>query len=234
MGSLGLTETDYDVVVVGGGFCGVYQPQNLRKLGFRTRLSEAGSGLGGIWYWNAYPGSRVDTAVPTYQLTDPASWDTFDWKQTFPGQDELREYFQHLDKTWNLSQDITYNSRVTAMTWDNDISRWRCDINDGKGSCTAWAVVLCTEFASKRYIPNFKDLNTYKGTMHHTSVCPQGGVDLNEQRVAVIGTGASVVQVIQEAAKVASQLPFIRGHQTPICQWQSSRFRRGHLGNWLR
>lgn len=205
MGSVG-SDPHYDVIVVGGGFCGVYQLHHLRKLGFSVRLYEAGAALGGIWYWNAYPGARVDTAVPTYQLTDPETFQSWDWKQKFPGRDELTDYFKHLDKTWDLSKDISFNSRVTSMTWDDLSSRWQCEINEGETQCTAWNVVLCTGFASKRYIPPFKDLNRFKGDLHHTAVWPQGGVDLDNKRVAVIGTGASGVQVIQEVGKVASEL----------------------------
>lgn len=206
MGSTVPSDARYDVVVVGGGFCGVYQLQNLRKLGFKTRLFEAGPALGGIWYWNSYPGARVDTAVPTYQLTDPESWQAWDWKERFPGRDELKDYFQHLDKTWDLSRDISFNSRVTSMNWDKLSCRWICEINDGASVCTAWAVVLCTGFASKRFTPEFKNLDKFEGELHHTAVWPQTGVSLDNKRIAVIGTGASGVQVIQEVGKVASQL----------------------------
>jgi len=196
----------YDVVVIGGGFCGVYQLHKLRKLNFNVRLFEAGSGLGGIWHWNAYPGARVDTEVPSYQLTDPESYETWNWKQRFPGRDELVEYFKHLDKVWDLSKDISYHSRVTSMQWDAKQSRWNCSINNGESSCSAWSVVLCTGFASKRHIPNYKNIEAFQGEMHHTAVWPQTGVDLENRRVAVIGTGASGVQVIQEVGKVASHL----------------------------
>ena len=206
MGSIGPSESHYDVVIVGGGFCGVYQLHNLRKQGFKTRLYEAGSALGGIWHWNAYPGARVDTAVPTYQLTDPESFKDWNWKQKFPDRDELTDYFQHLDKTWDLSRDISYNSRITSMKWDQGSSSWHCEINEGESKCTAWSVVLCTGFASKRYTPAFKNLDSFKGEIHHTAVWPQGGVLLDNRRIAVIGTGASGVQIIQEIAKVASQL----------------------------
>ena len=195
-----------DAVVVGGGFCGVYQLSKLRKLGFKVRLIESGSALGGIWHWNAYPGARVDTEVPSYQLTDTETWDTWNWKQRFPGRDELTGYFQHLDKVWDLSPDITYNSRITSMKWDSNASLWRCQINDGESSLSAKAVVLCTGFASKRFVPDIPGMSSFKGIIHHTAVWPQGGVDLNGKRVAVIGTGASGVQVIQEVGKVASHL----------------------------
>lgn len=206
MGSIAPDKIHYDAIIVGGGFCGVYQLQQLRKLGFHVRLFEAGSALGGIWYWNCYPGARVDTEVPSYQLTDPQSWETWNWKQRFPGRTELTSYFQHLDKIWDLSKDISYNSRITSMNWSTSESRWECSINDGEASCSANAVVLCTGFASKRFVPEIPHIDAFKGELHHTAVWPQTGVDLKDKRVAVIGTGASGVQVIQEVGKVASHL----------------------------
>lgn len=207
MGSAGPTQLgDFDVLVIGGGFCGVWALNELRKQNFKVRLLEAGTALGGIWHWNAYPGARVDTPVPTYQLTADETWETWDWKQRFPGRDELASYFQHLDKVWDLGRDISYSSRVTSMRWDEQANRWRCIINDGERECTAWSVLLCVGFAAKRYIPPFRNLSSYKGEIHHTAVWPQSGVNLKNRRVAVIGTGASGVQVIQEVAKEASHL----------------------------
>lgn len=156
--------------------------------------------------WNCYPGARVDTPVPTYQLTAPESYETWDWKQRFPGGEELKAYFKNLDKVWDLSRDITYDTRVTSMRWDADSSRWHCQLDSDKGKVSAWAVVLCTGFASKLYIPPYRNLDHYKGVIHHTAAWPQSGVNLDNKRVAVIGTGASGVQAIQEIAKVAKHL----------------------------
>lgn len=146
------------------------------------------------------------------------------WKQKFPGRDELVDYFRHLDRVWKLSKDITFNSRITKMRWDQQRSRWKCDINGGESSVSAWAVVLCTVrstllsgieqhlislvqgFASKHYIPPYKNIDTFKGTMIHTSQWPQEGFNLDDKKVAVIGTGASGVQAIQEISKVAGKL----------------------------
>ncbi|EGP86882.1 uncharacterized protein MYCGRDRAFT_109786 [Zymoseptoria tritici IPO323] len=196
----------FDVLVVGGGFCGVWQLHTLRKKGYKALLVEAGTGLGGIWHWNAYPGARVDTPVPTYQLTSEETWQNWDWKERFPGRDELADYFRHLDKVWDLSRDVRYKSRATSMQWSPKDAHWKCAINGGEAELTAWSVVLCTGFASKRYVPSFKGLDQFAGEIHHTAVWPQGGVNLNNRRVAVIGTGASGVQVIQEVAKEAKHL----------------------------
>lgn len=111
----------FDVVVVGGGFSGVWQLHTLRNLGFKVKLLEAGSALGGIRHWNAYPGARVDTAVPTYQLTEIESWKDWTWQETFPGRDELTAYFRHLYEVWYLSKnDLSKNVNmvnIVTLTW---------------------------------------------------------------------------------------------------------------------
>ena len=206
MGSMGEPTNDWEVIVVGGGFCGCWALHKLRKLGFKTHMYEAGSALGGIWHWNAYPGARVDTPTPTYQLTDKETWDSWEWREKFPGRDELTRYFRHLDDVWDLSKDITYKTRVTSLLWDAQKSKWNFEVNGGESSGTAWSVVLCTGFASKKYIPPYRNMDSFKGTRVHTSEWPQQGVNLDNQRVAVIGTGATGVQAIQEISQVASHL----------------------------
>ncbi|KAK5172163.1 uncharacterized protein LTR77_003801 [Saxophila tyrrhenica] len=223
-------ELDYDVIVVGGGFGGVYQLYNLRKLGFSVRLFEAGAKLGGIWYWNCYPGARVDTEVPVYQLPEAELFEDFKWQQKYvratprhvnvkltasiryPGRDALREYFEHMDKVWGLSKDISYNSRVTACEWDNDKLRWNVKIAqmqlNGPTEIErhSKSIIVCTGFASRPYFPPYNGIEKYKGMMYHTSAWPQENISMKDKRVAVIGTGASGVQVIQTIATEVKQL----------------------------
>ena len=207
MGSAGDSTKTFDVIVVGGGFSGIYQLRSLREAGFNVRMIESGAALGGIWYWNCYPGARVDTAVPCYQFTADDSWKTWDWQQRFPGRDEIQSYMRHLDEVWDLSKDVSYNSRVTAMDWDDNAKQWNTTVEgDAAGTFHSKFVILSTGFASKLYIPPYKDLDTFRGELHHTGVWPQSGVNLKGKRVAVIGTGASGVQLIQNAGLDASHL----------------------------
>ncbi|CAK3755532.1 unnamed protein product [Lecanosticta acicola] len=196
----------YDVLIIGGGFSGIWQLYLLRKSGFKVRLLEAGTALGGIWHWNAYPGARVDTSVPTYQLTAEDSWKDWHWKEKFPSRAELVAYFEHLDNIWGLSKDVSFESRLTSMQWDAENARWKCMVNNGESQWSASFVVLCTGFASKRYVPPFKNIDRFQGEIHHTAAWPREGTALKDRRVAVIGTGASGVQAIQEIAKEASHL----------------------------
>lgn len=198
-------EETLDALILGAGFSGVYQLYRLREAGFNVRLFEAGSDLGGIWHWNCYPGARVDSHVPNYEYSMEELWRDWNWTERFPGWDELRRYFRYVDEKLDLSRDIRFDSKVTEATFDMERNLWHIECADGH-STTARFFVTCTGFAAKVYIPDFPGLTDFDGPCHHTAHWPQEGLDLSGQRVGVIGTGASGVQVIQEAGKVASDL----------------------------
>ncbi|OYW97919.1 MAG: cyclopentanone 1,2-monooxygenase, partial [Caulobacter vibrioides] len=204
---------EVDVVVVGAGFTGLYQLHRLRQLGFSVRLLEAGADLGGIWYWNCYPGARVDTHVPMYEFSSEDLWRDWTWTERFPAWDELRRYFHYVDQKLDLSRDIRFNTRVEGAEFDRDRNQWVVSILDG-GAVRARFLVLCTGFAAKPYIPDIAGLERFEGVKHHTAWWPQDGLDMTDKRVGVIGTGASGVQVVQEAARVAAQLTVFQ--RTPI------------------
>ncbi|KAH0582403.1 hypothetical protein H2248_010347 [Termitomyces sp. 'cryptogamus'] len=100
---------DLDVLVVGAGFSGVYQLHKLRKAGFSVKLFEAGSGLGGVWYWNCYPGLRVDSDFSIYQFSLEEIWRDWNWTEKYPSRQELIAYFDYVDKKLDLSRDISFN-----------------------------------------------------------------------------------------------------------------------------
>ncbi|KAK5261405.1 hypothetical protein LTR20_006738 [Exophiala xenobiotica] len=183
---------ELDAVIVGAGYGGVYLLRNLRKHGYKVKVIESGGGLGGVWWWNTYPGARVDTGVPLYEYTDKELWEGWTWKEYFPGRDEICDYFKYVDKKWDLSKDIKFNTTVTSAEFDADQDEWT--IHTDKG------------FASKKHIPNLKGFDTFEGTCYHTSLWPQNGVDFRGKRVGIIGTGASGVQVIQETGPLVQHL----------------------------
>ncbi len=208
------TGLDHEVVVVGAGFAGLYQLHHLRDdLGLDVVLLEAGTSLGGIWHWNCYPGARVDSHVPVYEYSDEAIWRDWYWEERFPDHRALRRYFAHVDEVWDLSRDIRFSTRVEGATWDEDGRAWQVRTSAGDTLRTRY-LVLCTGFAAKAYIPDFPGLEDFAGEWHHTAHWPQEGVELTGKRVGVIGTGASGVQVTQEAAKVAAELTVFQ--RTPI------------------
>ncbi|RVX76066.1 hypothetical protein B0A52_00423 [Exophiala mesophila] len=210
MGSISPSSQRREVVIVGAGFSGVYTLHKLKDAGFDVHLYEAGTAVGGIWHWNCYPGARVDTAVPTYQLTSDESWKDVNWTERFPAYSELRTYFQNLVKVWGLEQHMTFQTRIQSMDWDQDTNEWQLKTLQGPNgesdTLRARYVILCTGFGSKPYTPPLPGRERFKGEIYHTGLWPQDGVSLQGKKVAVIGTGASGVQIIQETAKVAKHL----------------------------
>jgi len=194
-----------DALIIGAGFSGLYQLYRLRQRGFRVRLFEAGENLGGIWHWNCYPGARVDSHVPNYEFSMEELWRDWNWTERFPAWDELRRYFHYVDTRLDLSRDIRLETRVTSATFDTGNNLWHIESADGH-SIKARFFITCTGFAARAYTPDFPGLDDFTGPCYHTGHWPQEGLDMTGQRVGVIGTGASGVQVIQEAGKVASQL----------------------------
>ncbi|MBN9098712.1 MULTISPECIES: NAD(P)/FAD-dependent oxidoreductase [unclassified Pseudonocardia] len=199
------TVEELDVLVIGSGFAGIYQLHRLRNLGHSVKIFEAGSALGGIWYWNCYPGARVDTEGPIYQFAYQDLWKDWEYQALYPDWSEVREYFDYVDRKLDISRDVRFNTRVESAEFDTERNQWVVRSSDGATTrCTY--LVPCLGFASKPYVPTIPGLDSYRGISHHTGLWPQDGVDLTGKRVAVIGTGASGVQVIQEAASDAADV----------------------------
>jgi len=205
--------TDLDALVVGAGFNGLYQLHRLREHGFAVRLVEAGTGLGGVWHSNCYPGARVDSHVPNYEYSIESVWRDWNWTERFPGRDELCRYFEHVDRVLDLSPDIHLGTRVTSARFDEQTRRWTVRTDTGRTFRTRF-LVMCTGFASKPLVPDLAGLDDFQGELHHTAAWPQEGTALRRRRVAVIGTGASGVQVVQEAAREAAQVTVFQ--RTPV------------------
>jgi cyclohexanone monooxygenase len=199
------TAADFDVIVVGAGFAGLYQLYHLRKRGYNVRVIDVADDIGGIWYWNCYPGARVDTTGSIYQYSDPELWKDWDYSEKYPPWDEVRRYFDYVDSKWDLRKDCQFGTRVIGATFDEEANVWNVATNDGKTTSCRY-LVLCTGFAAKPNFLNVPGLASFEGEAHHTGLWPQGGLDFRGKRVAVIGTGASGVQVIQEASKEAALL----------------------------
>ncbi|KAK1988413.1 cyclopentanone 1,2-monooxygenase [Colletotrichum cereale] len=191
---------DYDVVIVGGGFGGCYALHLLRKQGFSAHIVEAGSAIGGVWHWNSYPGARVDSEAPYYQLSVREVWKDWTWTERFPGHEELKSYFRHIDKVLDISKDVSYNTAVVGADFDTDTSRWIVKTDTGR-SITSRFLISATGSSYKRYEPSFTGKESFRGTVVHSAAWPQSGVDFRKKRVAIIGAGATGVQCVQEIAK---------------------------------
>ncbi|TDZ67758.1 Baeyer-Villiger monooxygenase [Colletotrichum trifolii] len=190
----------HEVLIVGGGFGGIYALHQLRRLGFRAHIVEAGSALGGVWHWNRYPGARVDSESPYYQLSIREVWKDWTWTQRFPDHNEIRAYFRHVDKVLGVSRDTTYNTTVVGADFDTERGLWVVATDTGR-TITARFLVAATGSSIKRYEPKFDNMESFQGTIVHSAAWPESGVDFDGKRVAIIGAGATGVQCVQEIAK---------------------------------
>ncbi|CAK1357319.1 unnamed protein product [Cercospora beticola] len=207
---------ELDAVIIGAGFAGVYLLHRLRQNGFKVKIIEAGSAAGGIWHWNNYPGARVDSPWPVYQLNIPEVFESFAFKEIYPSSSELQRYFEHADKVLDISKDTIYNTRVQSATWDESQRQWSLTCHTGL-KVKARYLNCCLGFAAKRHFPDWPGIDDFKGYICHSSFWPKEGVDMRGKRVACIGSGATGIQIAQESAKTAEHLTvFIRTPNTCI------------------
>ena len=147
--------------------------------------------------WNCYPGARVDSPVPIYQLNIPEVYKTWTFTSNYPDWRELQAYFDHVDKVCNLSKDTAFETVVASCEFDQNTVKWTVKTADGRTTKTRF-LIIAAGFAAKRYVPPYKSIEKFKGEVHHSSFWPPEDVDVKGKRVAVIGTGASGVQIAQE------------------------------------
>ena len=195
-----------DVVIVGAGFAGLYMLHRLRGLGMSARVIEGGSGVGGTWYWNRYPGARCDTESMQYSYSfSPELQQEWRWSEKFAGQPEILQYANHVADRFDLRRDISFNTRVVSATYDDADDHWQV-VTDTKETIQARFCIMATGCLSNARIPDIKGLDSFQGTTHHTGHWPQEGVDFTGQRVAVIGTGSSAIQSIPVIAGQAAHV----------------------------
>jgi len=203
-------ELETDVLIVGAGFGGIYLMHKLRQLGFNCKIYEAGTDIGGIWHWNCYPGARVDSQIPVYEYSLPEVWKDWTWSCRYPGTDELRKYFDHVERKLEIKKDCAFSTRVVGAEFDKPSGKWITKTEDGRVAKSKY-LLLALGFAAKRHFPDWPGMENFKGELHHSSFWPQSGVDVKGKRVAVIGTGSTGVQIAQETSKEASSvLQFVR------------------------
>ena len=197
---------DYDAVVVGAGFAGMYMLHRLRNAGFAVRVYEAGAGVGGTWYWNRYPGARCDVESMEYSYSfSEELQQEWEWTERFATQPEILRYLNHVADRFDLRPDIQLETTVVSADYDEANARWTVSLHDGS-QVTARFVIMASGCLSQARVPSFPGLDSYLGRTFHTGDWPVEGVDLTGQRVGVIGTGSSGVQVIPLVAQEAAEL----------------------------
>ncbi len=196
----------FDAVVVGAGFAGLYMLYRLRQLGLSVRVYEAGSGVGGTWFWNRYPGARCDIPSMDYSYSfSPELQQEWQWTERYATQPEILRYLDHVADRFALRRDIQLRTRVTAAAFDEAADRWAIRTDDG-ASVSARFLIMATGCLSVAKTPDLKGIERFQGERHHTSCWPPGGVDFTGKRVGVIGTGSTGVQVIPGIAEQAARL----------------------------
>jgi cation diffusion facilitator CzcD-associated flavoprotein CzcO len=199
-----------DVLIIGGGFGGMYGLHQLRQLGLSVSLFEAGSDFGGTWHWNRYPGARVDSETPFYSLSIPEVYKDWTFSERYPDHAELRRYFKHVDKVLNLKKDAHFNTIVVEAEYFPEEGRWHVRTEDGR-LAKARYLISATGSSYKKHFPNFKNLDSYRGKLVHSAAYPETGLDFKNKKVAVIGSGATGVQLVQEIAQENCELTaFVR------------------------
>ncbi|WP_096200742.1 flavin-containing monooxygenase [Bacillus sp. FJAT-45350] len=195
-----------DAVVIGAGFSGLYMLYRLREAGLTTRVYEAAGGVGGVWYWNRYPGARCDSESLYYNYTfSEELYKEWSWTSRYPEQPEILRYLNFVADKFELRPDIQFNTRVSSAYYDEETNRWQVQTEQGETVSAKYFItgVGCISTAN---LPNIKGLDEFKGEWYHTGHWPHEKVDFTGKRVGVIGTGSSGIQSIPVIAKEAEQL----------------------------
>jgi cation diffusion facilitator CzcD-associated flavoprotein CzcO len=203
---MGEAKTHFEVIVVGAGVAGIYQIKRLADLGIDATVLEAAPDLGGTWYWNRYPGCRFDSESYTYGFSFSRELlDEWHWKERFSGQPENLRYLNYVADKFDLRKYMQFNCKVETMQFDETRDLWQLKLGDGR-TLTCRFVVLAIGLLSAPTMPRVPGIDDFKGRSFHTYYWPHEPVDLAGKKVAVIGTGATGIQVIGEIADKVGEL----------------------------
>lgn len=197
---------EVDAVILGAGFAGLYMLHQLKSKGFSTIVYETGDGVGGVWYWNRYPGARCDIESIYYNYTfSKELYEEWTWTSRFPEQEEILRYLNYVADRLKLRSNIQFNTRVKAAHFDEEQHKWLVHLNDGHQVLAKYFItgIGCLSAAN---VPKFQGLDQFSGKWYHTGHWPHEKVDFTGKRVGIIGTGSSGIQAIPVIAKEAKHL----------------------------
>lgn len=199
-------ERSVDITIVGAGFAGMYSIVKARQNNMSVQVFEAGTDVGGTWYWNRYPGARCDVESVEYSYSfDEALEQEWEWTERYAAQPEILKYAQHVADRFDLRSDIQFNTRVVSAHFQEDSNTWKVTTDKGD-VVTSQFVVFATGCLSSTNRPNFPGADTFAGASYHTGEWPHDGVDFTGKTVGLIGTGSSGVQSIPIIAEQAKHL----------------------------
>jgi cation diffusion facilitator CzcD-associated flavoprotein CzcO len=201
-----MMERSVDVVVVGAGFAGMYMVHKCRQASLSVQVFEAGSDVGGTWYWNRYPGARCDVESVEYSYSfDDALQQEWEWTERYAGQPEILQYAQHVADRFDIRRDVQFNTKVVSAHFNETTNTWLTSTNTGD-AVTSRFLVMATGCLSSANVPPFEGADTFAGEVYHTGEWPHDGVDFTGKKVGLIGTGSSAIQSIPLIAQEAQQL----------------------------
>src|SRR3954464_15902421 len=192
---------ELDVLIVGAGFSGLYALYRRRAMGRRAHVIDRGSDAGGVWFWNRYPGARCDieSVDYCYSFSDEIVQE-WTWTERYPAQPEILRYLNFVADRLDLRRDASFRTRVESLTYDEETDHWVAVTNHGD-QVVARFVIMATGQLSKTQLPEIEGLEDFGGELYHTGQWPPEGVETQDKRVGVIGTGASGVEAIPQLAK---------------------------------
>jgi len=203
-----------DAAVVGAGITGMYQVYLLRKMGFAVRGFEGGSDVGGTWYWNRYPGCRLDTESYAYGYFSLSGIiPEWRWKERFAGQPDVLAYINYAADKMDVRRSFQFNTRVDRAWYNDTTNLWDLTLSDGSTASCRYLLSAVGPLSATR-MPKFEGIDSFKGESFHTSrwprdpSAPNGAkqIDFTGKRVGVIGTGATGVQIVPVVAESAKDL----------------------------
>ena len=227
-----------DVVVVGAGFAGCYMLHRLRKMGQSVRVFEKGTGVGGTWYWNRYPGARCDIESMEYSYQfDEDLQQEWEWSERYAPQAEILAYINHVADRFDLRRDIQFETCVERAVFDEESGRWFVDTDKGD-RLSAQFCIMATGCLSAANTPDFPGLAHFEGEWVHTGQWPHEGVDFKGKRVGVVGTGSSAIQSVPLIAEQAEHLTVFQrtptysvpAHNSPIAPAVQSKVKNDYAG----
>jgi len=189
-----------DAIVIGGGIGGMCSIYRLREMGLRIVGIEAGRDVGGVWFWNRYPGARVDLPSIDYSFSFPEIEQEWTWSEQFAGQEELLRYIDFVAKRLDLRKHYQFNTRVTSAVWNETAKLWTVSTDRGERYEAPYCV-MATGPLSVPKDPDIPGVQRFKGQILHAARWPHDPVNFEGKRVGVIGTGSTGIQIVQEVGR---------------------------------
>ncbi|KAJ4214449.1 hypothetical protein NW759_010465 [Fusarium solani] len=199
-------QADYDAIIVGAGFSGIRTLWELKQLGLRAKCFEAGTDVGGVWHWNRYPGARTDSEAWVYTMNFmPELKDEWSYGERYPSQEEVQLFLGRVTDRFDLRKNIQFGTRIKTAYYSDSNNIWSVTDADGVSTTCRYFIPATGPLSVAKKLP-FAGLDSYAGEWYQASNWPKRKVDFRGKRIAVIGTGATGVQIIPKIAPVAKEL----------------------------